>query len=222
MTRPGLRRLPRAQAHWELGTDVVVVGSGAAGMTAALTAAQRAGGCCCSARTTSAGDRHRWPRAAWPRRSAPMMTRAWHRQDTLSAGPAFATPSSVAALTAEAPGEITRLAARGARLNRTALHREGGHGRNRIVHAGGDAASAEIHRVLLSALLASPVEILTRCVALDALLDARGVVGGLLAGMVGDDGALWTGTCDGARGRAGDGWLRPGLRDDHQPGRGDR
>ena len=62
------------------------------------------------------------------------------------------------------------------------------------MHAGGDAAGAEIHRVLLSALLASPVEILTRCVALDALLDARGVVGGLLAGMVGDDGALWTGT----------------------------
>jgi L-aspartate oxidase len=50
-----------------------------------------------------------------------------------------------------------------------------------------------VHRVLLAALLASPVEILTRCAVLDALINDRGTVGGVLAGMVADDGTLWTG-----------------------------
>ena len=194
MTRPGLRRLPRAQAHWELGTDVVVVGSGAAGMTAALTAAQAGRRVLLLSKDDLGGGSTPLAQGGLAAAIGPDDDPGRHRQDTLSAGAGLCDPSSVAALTAEAPREIARLAARGARLNRTALHREGGHSRNRIVHAGGDAAGAEIHRVLLSALLASPVEILTRCVALDALLDARGVVGGLLAGMVGDDGALWTGT----------------------------
>ena len=194
MTRPGLRRLPRAQPHWELGTDVVVVGSGAAGMTAALTAAQAGRRVLLLSKDDLGGGSTPLAQGGLAAAIGPDDDPGRHRQDTLSAGAGLCDPSSVAALTAEAPREIARLAARGARLNRTALHREGGHSRNRIVHAGGDAAGAEIHRVLLSALLASPVEILTRCVALDALLDARGAVGGLLAGMVGDDGALWTGT----------------------------
>ena len=42
--------------------------------------------------------------------------------------------------------------------------------------------------MLRAALLASPVEVLTRCVALDALIDDRGSVGGVLAGICGDDG----------------------------------
>ena len=56
------------------------------------------------------------------------------------------------------------------------------------MHAGGDAAGAEVHRTLRAALLSSPVEILTRVAALDALTDGRGGVGGLLAGTVGADG----------------------------------
>src|SRR6266851_2127964 len=97
-------------------------------------------------------------------------------------------PGAVATLVSEAPGEITRLTGLGARLERTALHLEGGHSRSRIVHAGGDAAGAEVHRVLRAALLASSVEVLTRGVGLEALTDERGSVGGLLAGRAGGDG----------------------------------
>jgi L-aspartate oxidase len=94
----------------------------------------------------------------------------------------------VATLAAQAPVEIARLARLGARLEADPLHLEGGHSRRRVVHAGGDAAGAEVHRTLLAALLASTVEILTGAVALDALLDDRGTVGGLLVGLVEADG----------------------------------
>ena len=96
----------------------------------------------------------------------------------------------MARLAAEAPGEIGRLAVRGARLDRGPLHREGGHSRNRIVHAGGDAAGAEVHRVLRASLLDSPVDTLTQCAAVDVLTGPDGRVGGLLAGLVSRYGGL--------------------------------
>jgi L-aspartate oxidase len=117
-----------------------------------------------------------------------------HRRDTLDAGAGLCDPAAVATLVSEAPGEISRLAGLGARLERTALHLEGGHSRSRIVHAGGDAAGAEVHRILRAAVLASTVDILTRGVALDALTDERGSVGGLVVGMVGAGRQLRPGT----------------------------
>jgi L-aspartate oxidase len=55
------------------------------------------------------------------------------------------------------------------------------------VHAGGDAAGAEVHRALTAALRAAAVEVLTRAVALDALIDEHGSAAGLLAATVGAD-----------------------------------
>jgi L-aspartate oxidase len=119
---------------------------------------------------------------------------ALHQRDTLQAGAGLCDPAAVATLVSEAPGEIARLASRGARLERTALHLEGGHSRKRIVNAGGDAIGREVHRVLLDVLLASQVQVLTGCVVLDALTGMDGSVGGVLAGLPGDDGALRVGT----------------------------
>ena len=85
------------------------------------------------------------------------------------------------------------LAGLGARLERSALHLEGGHSRSRIVTAGGDAIGAEVHRVLQEAVAASRVQVLTRCVALDALTGEDGSVGGVLAGICHDDGSLRAG-----------------------------
>jgi L-aspartate oxidase len=197
VTSPELRRLPPAQVQWELGADVVVIGSGAAGMAAALTAAQHGRRVLLLSKDDVGGGSTPLAQGGLAAALGPDDDPDRHLRDTLKAGAGLCDPSSAATLAAQAPGEIAGLAARGARLNRTALHLEGGHSRPRIVHAGGDAIGAEIHRVLLAALLASPVEILTRCVALEALLDDRGAVGGLLAGMVGDDGGLWTGIVTG-------------------------
>src|SRR6185437_8094753 len=103
-------------------------------------------------------------------------------------------PAAVAALVSQAPAETARLVVRGARLEREALHLEGGHSRSRIITAGGDAIGAEVHRVLQAALVASPVQILTRCVVLDALAGEPGSVGGVLAAICDDDGTLRAGT----------------------------
>jgi L-aspartate oxidase len=193
MTGVALRRLPPARTDWEIGADVVVVGSGAAGITAALTAAHAGRRVLLLSKEDLGGGSTPLAQGGLAAAIGPDDDPARHRRDTLEAGAGLCDPVSVAALAAEAPGEIARLAGRGARLNRTALHREGGHSRPRIVHAGGDAVGAEVHRVLLAAVTASPVEILTGCAVLDALTDGQGSVGGVLAGMAADDGSLWTG-----------------------------
>ena len=193
MTGPELRGLPTARIRWELSADVVVVGSGAAGMTAALTAARYGRHVLLLSKDDLGGGATPLAQGGLAAAIGPGDSPARHESDTLVAGAGLCDPAAVTALAAGAPGEIARLASRGAQLNRTALHLEGGHSRHRIVHAGGDAVGAEVHRVLLAALVASPVEVLTRCAVLDALIDDRGTVGGVLAGMVRDDGTLWTG-----------------------------
>ena len=194
MTGPGLRHLPRSQPHWERDADVLVVGSGAAGITAALAATRHGRRVLLLSKEDIGGGSTPLAQGGLAAAIGPDDAPALHQRDTLDAGAGLSDPGAVATLVSEAPGEVARLAGRGARLERTALHLEGGHRRRRIVNAGGDAIGAEIHRVLRAALLASPVQILTCCVALDVLTDDQGAVGGLLAGIVASDGTLRTGT----------------------------
>ena len=189
MSAPQLRYLPRSRPRWERDADVVVVGSGAAGMSAALAAAGHGRRVLLITKESDLGG-GATPLAQGGLAAAigPGDTAARHQRDTLDAGAGLCDPAAVAALVTQAPAEIDRLVRLGARLDRTALHLEGGHSRRRIVHAGGDAAGAEVHRALRAALLASPVQILARGVALDALADDQGTVCGLLVGVAGRDG----------------------------------
>src|SRR5216683_4658037 len=182
------RYLPRPAPLWERDADVVVVGSGAAGMSAALAAAGHGRRVLLVSKEDLGGGATPLAQGGLAAAIDPCDSAVLHQRDTLDAGAGLCDPDAVATLVSEAPGEITRLTGLGARLERTALHLEGGHSRSRIVHAGGDAAGAEVHRVLRAALLASSVEVLTRGVGLEALTDERGSVGGLLAGRAGGDG----------------------------------
>ena len=190
MTGPELRHLPWSRTQWEDEADVVVVGSGAAGMTAALAAAGQGRRVLMITKEALGGGATPLAQGGLAAAVGPGDSPALHQRDTLEAGAGLCDPAAVATLVAEAPSEIARLAGRGARLERTVLHLEGGHSRNRIVSAGGDAIGAEVHQVLRAAVLASPVLIRTRCVAIDALTDDQGTVGGVLAGMIGDDGTV--------------------------------
>ena len=194
MNEPELRGLPRSRPGWDRDADVMVIGSGAAGLAAALTAARHG-------RRVLLVSKQEIGAGATPLAQGGLAAAigtgdspALHQRDTLAAGAGLCDPASVAALVAEAPAEITRLAGRGARLERTALHLEGGHSRRRIITAGGDAIGAEVHRVLQAAVAASPVQVITCCVALDVLTGADGAVGGVLAGIRGHDGLLRAGT----------------------------
>ena len=194
MNGPELRHLPWLRTRWEREADVVVVGSGAAGITAALTAACHGRRALLLTKDGIGGGATPLAQGGLAAATGPGDDPALHQRDTLEAGAGLCDPAAVATLVSEAPGEIALLAGRGARLERTALRLEGGHSRNRIVNAGGDAIGGEVHRVLRGALLASRVQILTGCVVLDALMDDRGSAGGVLAGIPGPDGALCAGT----------------------------
>jgi L-aspartate oxidase len=198
MSGPRLRHLPRPDqpgswtgpGHWEQDADVVVVGSGAAGMSAALAAAGHGLRVLLISKENIGGGATPLAQGGLAAALGPGDSEVLHQQDTAVAGAGLCDPGAVARLVAEAPGEIGRLAVRGARLGRGPLHREGGHSRNRIVHAGGDAAGAEVHRVLRASLLDSPVDTLTQCAAVDVLTGPDGRVGGLLAGLVSRYGGL--------------------------------
>src|SRR3954447_222126 len=132
--------------------DVVVIGSGVAGLSTALgLAATR------DVLLLSAGDGSTpWAQggvAAAYGEDDPLD----HARDTDIAGAGFCDPRNVRALVEEGPQRLAELIAQGARFDRDddgSLSRtlEGGHGRSRIVHAGGDATGAEVHRALRGAL----------------------------------------------------------------------
>jgi L-aspartate oxidase len=168
-------------AQWTADADVLVVGSGAAGISAALAAAAREARVLLIAKDLVGGAT---PLAQGGLAAAigPGDDPAHHARDTLEAGVGLCDAEIVAALTAAAPDAIAELVRRGARLERVALRREGGHRRSRIVHSGNDATGAEVHRVLLAALADSRVEVLDRTVALDL------IAGGLRAAAIGPDG----------------------------------
>jgi len=63
---------------------------------------------------------------------------------------------------------------------------KGGHRRDRIAHAGGDATGAEISRALVAALHAADGEIVEHALALDLELDAAGTVKGLSLHVMGE------------------------------------
>ena len=90
---------------------------------------------------------------------------------------------AVRVLVTEGPQRVRELIALGAKFERTlegeiALTREGGHHRDRIAHAGGDATGREISRALIEALHAvqedPTIEVVEHALVLDLLTDAAG------------------------------------------------
>jgi L-aspartate oxidase len=170
-----IRALPQARPRWSRDADVVVVGSGAAGMTSAITAAARGRRVLLVCKDELGGGSTPLAQGGMAAVLDPDDSFGLHVSDTLTAGVGLCDPEAVTALVSSAPEVIEWLTSLGGRFGRG--HLEGGHSRRRIVHAGGDAIGAEVHRVLAAALLASQVTVLTYAVALD-LVD-----GGLLVGL---------------------------------------
>src|SRR5690606_16540811 len=115
-----------------------------------------------------------------------------HLRDTLLAGAGVCDPEAVRVLVTEGPEAVRELIALGAAFDRDpagmlALTREGGHHRDRIAHAGGDATGAEIQRALVAAIRAHPdIEVIEHAMALDLIPGADGGVAGVTLHVLGE------------------------------------
>lgn len=140
--------------------DVVVIGSGVAGLTAALELAPRRVAVLTKGRLGLGGS-SAWAQGGIAAAVGPGDSPALHAADTLAAGDGLNDPAMVELLTAEGPERVMRLIALGAELDRApggalALGQEAAHRRRRVLHAHGDATGAEVMRVLAGAVAAAP------------------------------------------------------------------
>lgn len=165
--------------------DIIVVGSGIAGLSAALAAAPRRVLLLTPGRCGLDGSSH-WAQGGIAAALAADDSPALHAQDTIAAGAGHGDIGRIEALTAAAPDMIEWLRALGARFDVDAAHaltlgREAAHSRARIVHARGDASGAEVMRALRAAVaVSSHVEIREGWRARGLLL-GESRVGGVLA-----------------------------------------
>ncbi|MFC0037031.1 L-aspartate oxidase [Actinomadura rayongensis] len=174
---------------WTADTDIVVIGSGVAGLVAALNCRPHGRVLLVTKALLDAGST-RWAQGGVAAALDPADTPGEHLADTLTAGVGLCSQDAVRALVTDGPDAVRRLIALGAEFDRApggdlALGREGGHHRRRIAHAGGDATGAEISRALRAALKESDVEVIEHALVLDLLLDAAGRAAGVTLHVMG-------------------------------------
>ncbi|MER6173688.1 L-aspartate oxidase [Streptosporangium sp. NPDC001681] len=186
------QRLTAPAPGWTVQADVVVVGSGIAGLTLALRYAaldSEAKVLVVTKDVLSSGST-RWAQGGIAAVLDPQDTPAEHLSDTLLAGVGLCDEEAVRVLVTEGPDALRGLIAMGARFDtdeagELQLTREGGHRRDRIVHAGGDATGAEVQRALVAAVRESGIEVIEHALVLDLLKDAEGRAAGVTLHVMG-------------------------------------
>ena len=180
-------KLAAPAATWERDVDVVILGSGASGLAAAL--AMRPGrSVLIVTKDVLAAGSTAWAQGGLAAVLDPADSVEDHVRDTLAAGAGLCDAAAVRTLAVEAPAAIRRLVELGAMFDPgddggVALTMEGGHSHRRIVHAGGDQSGAEVQRTLDTAAVAAGVEVLEHAFALD-VVTARNAQGRRQAGGV--------------------------------------
>ena len=176
---------------WTSRADVIVVGSGIAGMTTALQL--RTFGLSVLIVTKAKVDEGstKWAQGGIAAALGDGDSPEAHLTDTLIAGAGLCDVEAVRVLVTEGPEAVRKLIERGAKFDteadgEIALTREGGHLRNRILHAGGDATGVEVSRALLAAVRNDPqIEVVEDALVLDALKDKTGRVCGVTLHVIG-------------------------------------
>lgn len=184
-------RLHAPAPGWSVSADVVIVGSGVAGLTAALRC--QAAGLRTVVVTKARLDdgSTRWAQGGVAAALGDGDTPEQHLEDTLVAGAGLCDEEAVRTLVTEGPDAVRRLIATGAHFDESAdgdlaLTREGGHHRRRIAHAGGDATGAEISRALVEAVRARGIRTVENALVLDLLTDADGRTAGVSLHVMGE------------------------------------
>jgi L-aspartate oxidase len=188
-------RLVARRPGWVARADVIVVGSGIAGLTAALALRERVDRVLLVTKTVLSEGSTEWAQGGIAAALAPEDSPQQHLDDTLVAGVGLCDEDAVQALVEEGPARVRELVALGARFDtdeggEIRLTREGGHGRDRIAHAGGDATGAEISRALIAQLRAvmddPGIEVIEHALVVDLLKDAAGRVCGVTLHVIGE------------------------------------
>nr|WP_077970518.1 L-aspartate oxidase [Streptomyces tsukubensis] len=185
-------RLPAPPPGWSHEADVVVVGSGVAGLTAALRCSAAGLRTVVVTKARLDDGSTRWAQGGIAAALGEGDTPAQHLDDTLVAGVGLCDEEAVRVLVTEGPHAVRRLMETGARFDRApdgdtiALTREGGHHRRRIAHAGGDATGAEISRALVEAVRAEGIPAIENALVLDLLTDAEGRTEGVTLHVMGE------------------------------------
>ena len=186
------RRLAAADPGWSETTDVLVVGSGIAGLTAALHLREQGLHVTVVTKVNIDDGSTRWAQGGIAAVLDPLDTPAAHANDTEIAGVGLCDPAAVRVLVEEGPTRVRELIRLGAEFDRhpdgtLMLTREGGHRADRIVHAGGDATGAEVQRALHEAVRRDPwIRLVEHALVLDLLRSADGRACGLTLHVLGE------------------------------------
>jgi L-aspartate oxidase len=169
--------------------DLLVLGSGIAGLTTALHAARTGMSVLVLTKGELPHSATRYAQGGVAAALAPPDSPDLHLADTLVAGAGLCDTDAVRVLVNEGPARVRELAALGAVFDtdlrddgerELLLAREGGHSLARVVHAGGDRTGWEIERALVAALERADVEVRERWFALELLVE-RDRCNGVLA-----------------------------------------
>ncbi|WP_100349893.1 L-aspartate oxidase [Luteimicrobium subarcticum] len=180
------RRLRADEPGWTTSADVVVVGSGIAGLTAALELRERVERVLLVTKGALSSGSTVWAQGGIAAALDPDDSPEAHLEDTLVAGVGLCDRRAVEVLVTEGPERVRELVARGAVFDTDgsggiALTREGGHHADRIAHAGGDATGAEISRALVAQLEAvrndPGIEVVENALVVDVLTGTPGAPG---------------------------------------------
>src|SRR5262249_40410452 len=127
--------------NWQKRTDVIVIGTGVAGLVAALSACRRGSDVVVLSKAADTATFYAQGGIAGVLPDTDDSIDA-HVADTVAAGGGLCDPDAVRSIIADGHAAVLELVNDGARFDEAmpgqwALTREGGHSRRRIIHAGG-------------------------------------------------------------------------------------
>jgi len=156
-------------------TDTLVIGSGVAGLRAAIAAAQGGSEVIILSKESAELTNTAWAQGGIAAALSSEDSAESHVADTLVAGAGLCDEPMVRRIVQAGPARIRELLDWGLRLDRDAggeimLGQEGAHSHHRIVHADGDATGRELSRCLVEKVQSTPgVRYFTKCFALDLI-----------------------------------------------------